>query len=106
MKTTVDYDMFRDAFLRSERANHFSDAGIIALWNYLEEFEEDIGEEVELDVVAICSAWCEYPTALDGYRDMYTGQGDVKTEEDALRFFKEKTDVIRFDGGIIYNKDF
>lgn len=57
MKTTISLYGFRDAFHRTERANTFSYDGYRVLFDHLENYEEDTGEEVTLDVIALC---CEY----------------------------------------------
>ena len=43
MKTTLEFYQFRDWFEKN-RPNNFSRAGIVALWEYLEGYEEDTGE--------------------------------------------------------------
>lgn len=58
MKTTVSVYDFRDAFLKL-RPNNFSYEGLTALFDYLESFEADTGEELELDVIAICCDFAE-----------------------------------------------
>lgn len=57
MKTTLTFCGFRDAFRAYERMEQFSYEGAKALFEYLEQYEEDTGEELELDVIALC---CEY----------------------------------------------
>lgn len=56
MKTTVSIYDFRDAFIKV-RPGTFSYGALGHLFEYLERMEEDTGEEMELDVVAIC---CEF----------------------------------------------
>lgn len=56
MKTTVSLEDFRYAFKLARRED-FSYHGLKELFNYLEEYEDSTGEEVELDVIAIC---CEF----------------------------------------------
>ena len=58
MKTTVSVHDFREAF-NSVRPNTFSREALGHLFEYLELFEEDTGEEMELDVVAICCDFAE-----------------------------------------------
>ena len=48
---------FREAFRLAGRMDQFSYEGLEVLFDYLEELSEDIGEPIELDVVALC---CEY----------------------------------------------
>ena len=60
MKKTVSIYDFRDAFLANGRATQFSYEGLQVLFDYLEDYEADTGEELELDVVALC---CDYVEA-------------------------------------------
>lgn len=77
MKTTVSAHDFREAF-RSVRPNNFSYEALGYLFEYLEQFEQDTGEELELDVIAICCDFSEdtwqniadqYGVDLDGCDD-------------------------------------
>lgn len=57
MKTTVYRNEFHDYFKQANRENQFSYDAREILFDYFEEYEQSTGEEIELDVVAIC---CEY----------------------------------------------
>lgn len=57
MKQTVYFSDFTAAFHRADRGNQFTHDGLRVLFEYIEEYEESCGEEVELDVIALC---CEY----------------------------------------------
>lgn len=59
MKITVTESMFIDQFVAYGRADNFSSAGLSALFEYLEEMEQDVGEEQELDVIALCCDFTE-----------------------------------------------
>ena len=59
MKQTVHLHTFRDAFL-AIRPDNFSWKGLEVLFDYLTACEEDSGEEIELDVIALC---CDYSEA-------------------------------------------
>lgn len=59
MKNTVSLYDFREAFRTMDRAEQFSYEGLEVLFDYLEQYEEDTGEELELDVVALCCEYCE-----------------------------------------------
>lgn len=48
---------FRDEFRACGRADQFSYEALGILFDYLEAWEMDTGEEIELDVVSIC---CDY----------------------------------------------
>jgi len=59
MKTTINfYDFSR--WFEQNRPNNFSRAGLRALFEYLEEYEEDTGEQIEFDPIAICCEYTEY----------------------------------------------
>jgi hypothetical protein len=57
MKTTVSRYEFERAFVDADRKENFSYEGLNALFDYLEDYEEQTGEEIELDVIALC---CDY----------------------------------------------
>jgi hypothetical protein len=57
MKQTLNQESFVQAFEDMFRDKQFSRQGLIALFDYFEEYEESTGESIELDVIAIC---CEY----------------------------------------------
>jgi len=52
------------------RPNNFSRAGLFALYDYLEQYEEDTGEQIELDVIAICCEYSEYES-LEEFQEDY-----------------------------------
>ena len=54
---TVDLYQFREAFRRMNRQDQFSYEGLEVLFDYLDNLSDDIGEPIELDVIALC---CEY----------------------------------------------
>jgi hypothetical protein len=68
MKQTINFYEFAAQF-QSMRPNSFSREGLIALWEYLEEWEESTGEEVELDVIALCCDFIEYESLADYQQD-------------------------------------
>lgn len=57
MKTTVSRYDFERAFADANRKENFSYEGLNLLFDYLESYEEETGQEIELDVVSIC---CDY----------------------------------------------
>jgi len=59
IQTINRYD-FRHAFFRMDRGNQFSYEALTMLFDWLEQYEEDTGEQVELDVIALC---CDYTEA-------------------------------------------
>ena len=61
---------FTSAFHRMDRGEQFSYKGLIALYDYLEQYEEDTGEQIELDVIAICCEYAEYES-LEEFQEDY-----------------------------------
>ena len=105
MKKTLSTWEIADALKRDEYAG-WSYEGAKALAEYLEQLEEDIGEEMELDVVAISCDYSEYATATEAaenYADKDYGDDmdDDEKEAAALKYLQDNTTVIEFDGGII-----
>jgi hypothetical protein len=99
MKQTINKYKFADAF-RSIRPDNFTYAGLHALFDYLEEYEESCGEEIELDVIALSCEYSEHKSALDAVAD-YSFDVDGESEQSALAYLRDNTQVIEFDGGII-----
>lgn len=59
MKQTIGKSQFIDAFHHCGRGEQFSYEALCALFECLECYEEDAGEELELDVIALCCEWSE-----------------------------------------------
>jgi len=70
MKKTISKYEFIEEFKEMNRENNFSYEGRIALFDYLERLEEDTGEEMELDVIAICCDFTEYES-LEEFNNTY-----------------------------------
>ena len=86
MKTSINFSQFCDAFRDMGRNDNLSYAGKRALFDYLEQYEEDCNCEVELDVISLC---CEYyEQDLDGVISDYSI--DVSEAEDD----DEKADIV------------
>lgn len=83
MKQSTDIYQFHKAF-RQTRPENFSYDGREALFNYLEQMEQDCGEEMELDVIGLCCDFTE--STLDEALEAYS--------LDSLRELKEHTTVI------------
>jgi hypothetical protein len=69
MKITINLHQFRDAFRNSDRINQFSYEGLEALFNYLEDYEEGTGEELELDVIGLCCDF--YEISFEDFAEEY-----------------------------------
>lgn len=86
MKTSITFSQFCDAFRDMGRNDNFSYEGKRALFDYLEQYEEQTCEEIELDVIALC---CEYnEDSLENIISDY--QIDVSEAEDD----EEKVEIV------------
>ena len=114
MHINVTSAMFADAFRRMGREDQFSREALEALFNYLEEYEQDTGEDLELDVIALCCDFTEYESAVKAVADCYGFTSGLEAEdyedaesyedakeEEALDWLRDRTIVISFDGGLI-----
>lgn len=112
MKQTVSQSTFINAF-QSVRPENFSYDGLCALFDYLEELEADTGEEMELDVIAICCDYSEYESAREAAAQYGWEPDEDDNEEDqaadALQWLQDRTTVILVDGdeaGRVITQDF
>ena len=58
MKQTVNFSTFQTAF-EQLRPNNFSYEGLTALFDWVEQQEDDTGIEQELDVISLCCDFSE-----------------------------------------------
>lgn len=107
MKQTINSYSFRQAFKDAGRESQFSYDALNALFDYFEQYEQDTGESIELDVIAIC---CEYTE--EGFREIADGynievEGDAEALKDAVReYLEDNTNVVSEDGGVFVYQQF
>jgi len=101
MKTIVSEYQFVEAFRLCGRESQFSVPARRALFDYLEDYEDSCGVELELDPIGICCEWAEYPSALKAARDYGSSGKENDTEESALEWLQNRTQVVEFEGGIV-----
>jgi len=103
MKQSISFNQFTDAFTSYGRDDQFSYDGLKALFDYLEQLEDDCGTDFELDVIALCCEFSEYNTALEAVEQQGYDEVDVAElqEARALDYLQDHTSVITFDGGVI-----
>lgn len=89
MKETVNFSQFCDRFRDMGRNDNFTYSGKHALFDYLEEYEEGTGEEVELDVISLC---CDY-TEYENLKELQENYTDIESIEE----LEEHTTVIKVD---------
>ena len=98
MKRTVTLNDFCAEFRACGRDN-FSQEGLTLLFDYLEQLEQDLGIDIELDVIQLC---CEYSEALTGdiARDYGVEEGGV------IEFLERNTIICGVRGDTIVFQSF
>jgi len=71
MYDTVNFNQFNDWFIKdnSNYKNNFSYEGRKALFDYLEKLEDDTGEKIEFDPIALCCEYSEYENIQEFWND-------------------------------------
>ena len=101
MKTTVTSYQFVESFRLCGRETQFSVPARRALFAHFEIIEQYQDEEIELDPIAVCCEFAEYPCALEAAKVYGLELRGGDEESRALDWLREKTQVIEFDGGIV-----
>lgn len=103
MKTTVYESDFLREFKEYGREDNFSFEGLRTLFDYLESWEQDTGEEIELDVISLCGDYREL-TYLEfisedrlNIENYYNTEDCTYTWEEALEEDKERVVEILTD---------
>ena len=92
MKQSVTRFDFVDWFRGSDTyKNNFSYNGLNSLFDYFEELEEDMGQEIDFDPIAICCEYSEYDN-LEEIKDNYNST-DIQTIDD----LRNHTSVIEIE---------
>jgi hypothetical protein len=95
---TLDKYSFVQAFQQSSRKNQFTSEALGAIFDYLEE----MGEDVEFDLVGICCEWQE-ATWQEVAEQYSVDLSDCETEEDKVKtvseYLWENTHSIDLDNG-------
>lgn len=109
MKQSINLYQFREAFERADRTNNFSYDGLRVLFEFIEQYEEDTGEETEFDVVAICCEFSEDDPSniADNYRiDISECENDDDIRETVTEYLNDNTMICGTTdaGNIIYQQ--
>ena len=99
MYDTVNFNQFNDWFTRSSSyKDNFSYEGRKALFDYLEELENDTGEKIKFDPIALCCEYSEYENFKE-LKDNY--DNDEITNLETLRDFTTVIEIENSDKFII-----
>lgn len=103
---TVQFADFRNAFRAYDRLDNFTREGMEILFNCIEEYSNDTGKDIELDVISLC---CDYSESNAGdiisdYNLEFDGSMTEKELNNIAReYLKENTSIIgETDAGFVY----
>ena len=108
--TQLDAAGFRREFKDYGRDKQFSNCGLDALFENLENLADEMGEPVELDVIALCCDWSEYEDLAEARSEYGIDLDDIgldaaddpdadEIHAAALEYFQDQTTVIEADNG-------
>ena len=107
----INFNEFCNRFIQMDKNDNFTYKGKEVLFNYLENLEEETGQNIELDIIALCCEYTEYAN-IEEYLKDYNNQHDKKAEKETEEEFNkrieeeinDKTTLIKF--GEDLNKGF
>ena len=116
MYKTVTLSDFHAAFKAAGRGDQFTREGRERLFEYLEGLEEDMGEPIELDVIALCCDYTEstLAEAADAYNidiaededeEEFTGEDKVEEPELSDDAIEKIRDYMEGCTGVVYCDD-
>lgn len=95
---TIDRSIFIRAFKDYGRENNFSHWALNELFDYFEQLESDMGEEIEFDCIAIC---CDYnEMSFDEIRKEYSNYKEM-TDDEIIDELNSETTVVAFSSDSI-----
>jgi len=98
MYITLSFYDFQNAFERCGRAEQFPNT-LLELFNYLEQLEDETGEPIELDVIALC---CEYrESTIEDVASNYSVDA-----ENVVDYLERHTSLIYSDEFIVLFQEF
>ena len=115
MKITLNTYQIADE-LKRDTCARWSYNGSLALAEYLEEYEADSGEQMELDTCAIRSDFSEHSSLLEWAHQYFsnaleelgfdeTAENDSDEVDSKIReYIQDHGTLIEFDGGIIVSQ--
>jgi hypothetical protein len=103
MKQTLTTNQVAHILLRDDNAKWSYEAAH-ALAEHYEDIERDLGEETELDAVAIRCDWTEYKTAheiAEAYDIAFDGD-EVDVEDEVTEYIQHRSYLIKLPKGVGY----
>ena len=85
--TLTEHDFINLTNKFSQHKDNFSYEGKKALFEYLQEYEHDTGEQLEFDYIALCCDYSEYETEQDLLQEY---------QSSSLENLRDNTEIIEF----------
>ena len=105
MIQTINFTTFANAFRSSElRSTQFSYEALELIFDYIEDYERDTGEQVEFDMIALCCEWNE--DSPENIVDQYDIElkDHKELESEVTEYLNDHTQVagVTSNGTIVY----
>lgn len=100
LTVSIDNDyQLQQLFEEYGRGDQFSNLGFRALYHYLNDLSDEIGEDIHIDVIALCCDYSEYKSVeelWDNYKCSYNGTTNepLTDPEDFMEWLQDRTFVI------------
>jgi hypothetical protein len=106
MIQTINLHDFRQAFHNMGRGEQFTYEGLGLIFDHFEQYEDDTGEPIELDVIAICCDISEM-TYKEVAKYYEIGEGEDLNPEDipqaVIDYLNDQTTIVgEFDDHILF----
>jgi hypothetical protein len=84
MKQSIGFSQFTDAFRDHGREDQFTYEGKRALFDFIEDMDQECDQETELDVIGLCCEFTEY-SDLEEFQSVYATEDypDIESVADA-----------------------
>lgn len=102
------------AELLNDNCARWSRAGAYALAEHLQQMEDETGEELELDIVAIRCDWSEYESLQAWAADYFAADwrdelgavdcGEEETAEKIREYIQDHGQLVEFNAGVIVSQ--
>jgi len=106
MKQSVNLNDFIDAFKRFDRNGQFGYEALRIVFDYLENYEEETGQEIELDVISICCDFSaeDYTGIAANYSIDLDGLDDDEAKNAVIEYLQDNTSYLgeAYDGNLVY----
>jgi hypothetical protein len=106
MKQSVNFSDFIDAFKRYDRYDSYGYEALKVIFDYLEDLEDSMGQEIELDVIAICCDYdAEHYTAIaSSYSIDLEGMDEDEAKNAVIEYIQDNSSYLgeAADGELVY----